>query len=70
MAVIADRPQVQVQVVDINQARIDAWKMPTSPSCRSMNPDSTMLYTGAGTQPTFFSYVAVGSPLQTWCSFR
>ena len=26
MAVIADRcPQVQVQVVDINQARIDAW---------------------------------------------
>ena len=26
MAVIADRcPQIQVQVVDINQARIDAW---------------------------------------------
>ena len=29
MAVIADRcPQVQVQVVDINQARIDAWNDP------------------------------------------
>ena len=54
MAVIADRcPEVQVQVVDINQARIDVGMMPTSASCRFMNQASTPLWSGASTQPSF-----------------
>ena len=58
MAVIADRcPQVQVQVVDINQARIDAWN-DADLRCPCMNRGSTVLWTGAGRNLHFSTDVA------------
>ena len=48
MAVIADRcPQLQVTVVDLNQARIDAWNDPDLSRLPVYEPglDACLLYT-------------------------
>ena len=47
MAVIADRcPNVHVQVVDINQARIDAWNDADLGECRCMSRVLTVWWNG------------------------
>ena len=74
MAVIADRcPQVQVQVVDVNQARIDAWNAVDLSQLQVYEPGLDRVVAQVRGRNLHFSTDVAASiepPLQTWCSLR
>ena len=72
MAVIADRcPQVQVTVVDLNQARIDAWNDPDLNRLPVYEPGLDAVVGRA--RGRNLSFRRVWKPrllMPTWCSFQ
>ena len=72
MAVIADRcPEVDVQVVDINQARIDAWNDADLGKLPVYEPGLDRVVERARGRNLISPLMwRPRSPLPTWCSFR
>ena len=71
MAVIADRcPEVQVTVVDLNQARIDAWNDEDLNRLPVYEPGlDAVVGRARGRNLTFSTEVDSAIAGQTWCSF-
>ena len=72
MAVIADRcPKVQVTVVDLNQARIDAWNDPDLSQLPVYEPGLDVVVGRTRERNLCFSLLwKLQLPRLTWCSSR